>query len=42
MKENRSLNVKFFECGEYGHFIAECPKNKTNNEEEKKHKEKSK
>jgi hypothetical protein len=33
---------KCYESGEYGHFIAECPKNKDNNEEEKKYKEKSK
>jgi hypothetical protein len=33
---------KCYECGEYEHFIAECPKNKNKNEEEKKYKEKSK
>jgi hypothetical protein len=33
---------KCYEGGEYGHFIAECPKNKNKNEEEKKCKEKSK
>jgi hypothetical protein len=33
---------KCYECGEYGHFFAECPKNKSKNEEEKKYKEKSK
>jgi hypothetical protein len=33
---------KSYECGDYGHFIAECPKNKNKNEEEKKYKEKSK
>jgi hypothetical protein len=33
---------KCYECGEYGHFIAECPKYKNKNEEEKKYKEKSK
>jgi hypothetical protein len=33
---------KCYECGEYGHFIVECPKNKNKNEEEKKYKEKSK
>jgi hypothetical protein len=33
---------KCYECGEYGHFIAKCPKNKNKNEEEKKYKEKSK
>jgi hypothetical protein len=33
---------KCYECREYGHFIAECPKNKNKNEEEKKYKEKSK
>jgi hypothetical protein len=32
---------KGYECGEYIHFIAECPKNKNKNEE-KKYKEKSK
>jgi hypothetical protein len=37
-KSQRKCN----ECGEYGHFIAECPKNKNKNEEEKKYKEKSK
>jgi hypothetical protein len=25
---------KCYECGEYGHFIAECPKNKNKNDEE--------
>jgi hypothetical protein len=33
---------KCYECGEYGHFIAECLKNKNKNEEEKKFKERSK
>jgi hypothetical protein len=35
---------KCYECGEYGYFIVECPKNKNKNknEEEKKYKEKSK
>jgi hypothetical protein len=33
---------KCYECGEYGHFIAKCPKNKNKNEEEKKFKERSK
>jgi hypothetical protein len=33
---------KCYECGEYEHFIAECPKNRDKNEEEKKYKEKSK
>jgi hypothetical protein len=33
---------KCYECGEYRHFIAECPKNKNKNGEEKKYKEKSK
>jgi hypothetical protein len=42
MKEGRSHKQKCYECGEYGHFIAECPKNKNKNEEEKKFKERSK
>jgi hypothetical protein len=33
---------KCYECGEYGHFITECPKHKNKNEEEKKYKEKGK
>jgi hypothetical protein len=33
---------KCYKWGEYGHFIAECPKHKNKNEEEKKYKEKSK
>jgi hypothetical protein len=33
---------KCYECGEYGHFIVECPKNKNKNEAERKFKEKSK
>jgi hypothetical protein len=33
---------KCYECGEYGHFIAEYPKNKNKNEEKNKYKEKSK
>jgi hypothetical protein len=33
---------KCYECGEYGHFIVECPKNKNKNAKEKKYKEKSK
>jgi hypothetical protein len=33
---------KCYECGEYGHFIAECPKNRNKNEKEKKFKERSK
>jgi hypothetical protein len=33
---------KCYECGEYGYFIAECPKHKNKNEEEKKYKERSK
>jgi hypothetical protein len=33
---------KCYGCGEYGYFIAECPKNKNKNEEEKKYKERSK
>jgi hypothetical protein len=33
---------KCYECGEYGHFIVECPKHKNKNEEEKKYKERSK
>ena len=31
-----------YECGDYGHFIAECPHQKDKDEEEKKYKEKSK
>jgi hypothetical protein len=33
---------KCYECGEYGHFIAECPKKKNKSEEENKFKERSK
>jgi hypothetical protein len=33
---------KCYECGEYGHFIAEYPKNKNKNEEERKFKERIK
>jgi hypothetical protein len=33
---------KCYEFEEYGHFIAECPKNKNKNEDEKKYKEKNK
>jgi hypothetical protein len=40
-RKNKSQR-KCYECGEYGHFIVECPKNKNKNEEEKKYKEKSK
>jgi hypothetical protein len=34
--ERKKSQRKCYECGEYGHFIAECPKNKNKNEEEKK------
>jgi hypothetical protein len=40
-RKNKSQR-KRYECGEYGYFIAKCPKNKNKNEEEKKYKEKSK
>jgi hypothetical protein len=40
--ERKKSQRKCYECGEYGHFIAKCPKNKNKNEEEKKYKEKSK
>jgi hypothetical protein len=36
----RKSQRKCYECGEYGHFIAKCPKNKNKNEEENKYKEK--
>jgi hypothetical protein len=41
-KRKKKSQRKCYECGEYGHFIVECPKNKNKNEEEKTYKEKSK
>jgi hypothetical protein len=41
-KRKKKSQHKCYECGEHGHFIAECPKNKNKNEEEKKYEEKSK
>jgi hypothetical protein len=41
-ERKKKSHRKCYECGEYGHFIAECPKNKNKNEEEKRCKEKSK
>jgi hypothetical protein len=41
-KIKKKSQRKCYECGEYGHFIAECLKNKNKNEEEEKYKEKSK
>jgi hypothetical protein len=41
-ERKRKSQRKCYECGEYGHFIVECPKNNNKNEEEKKYKEKSK
>jgi hypothetical protein len=41
-ERKKKSQIKCYECGEYGHFIAECPKNKNKKEEEKKYKEKSK
>jgi hypothetical protein len=40
-ERKKKSQQKCYECGEYGHFIDECPKNKNKNEEEK-YKEKSK
>ena len=40
--EKKKSQRRCYECGEYGHFIAECPKINNKNEEEKKYKEKSK
>jgi hypothetical protein len=41
-KIKKKSQRKCYECGEYGHFIAECLKNKNKNEGEEKYKEKSK
>jgi hypothetical protein len=41
-ERKKTSRRKFYQCGEYEHFIAKCPKNKNKNEKEKKHKEKSK
>jgi hypothetical protein len=41
-ERKKKSKCKCHKCGEYGHFIAECPKNKNKNEEEKKYKEKIK
>jgi hypothetical protein len=41
-ERNKKSQQKCYECGEHGHFIVECPKNKNKNEEEEKYKEKSK
>jgi hypothetical protein len=37
--ERKKSQRKCYGCGEYGHFIVQCPKNKNKNEEEKKYKE---
>jgi hypothetical protein len=41
-ERKKKSQQKCYECGEYRHFIAECPKNKNKNKEENKYKEKSK
>jgi hypothetical protein len=41
-KRKKKSQRKCYECGEYEHFIVECPKNKNKNKEEKTYKEKSK
>jgi hypothetical protein len=40
--ERKKSQRNCYECGDYGDFITECPKNKNKGEEEKKCKEKSK
>jgi hypothetical protein len=40
--DKRKSQRRCYQCGEYGHFIAECPKKKNKEEEEKKYKDKSK
>ena len=39
--DKKKSQRRCYQCGEYGHFIAEYPKTKVKNEEEKKYKEKS-
>jgi hypothetical protein len=41
-ERKKKSQCKCYECGEYEHFIVECPKNKNKNAEEKKYKEKRK
>ena len=41
MTRNRTKKRACYNCGEYGHFIAECPHEKKENKDSKKNKEKS-